>query len=142
MAAKKKSSTAVVPFTREKSGHITVVARLSGKSLRLIVDTGAGGTCIHAGSLDTYKLNLTAKTKKGGGVGTSTMKMTTVATHDLSLQGIDLARFKLIALDLSHVIAGLAKAKVEAIAGVLGADVLHRRHAAIDYGRGIILLSH
>ena len=141
MATRQVNSTAIVPFKREKSGHITVIARLSGKPVRFIVDTGAGGTCIHSGLLEKYKLNLSAKTTKGGGVGTSTMKMTTVASQTLSLENVDLSSFKLIALDLNHVIAGLAKAKVEAIVGVLGADVLHRKSAVIDYARSIILLS-
>ena len=142
MASKQLPATAMIPFQREKTGHITVVALLSGKPARFLVDTGAGGTCIHAELLQQYKLNLTSKTKKGGGVGSSTMKMTSVASHDLSLQGVDLSAFKLIAIDLSHVVAGLAKEKVEAIVGVLGADVLHRKHAVIDYARSIILLSH
>jgi hypothetical protein len=141
MAAKQTNSFASIPFQREKSGHITVVARLSGKPVRFVVDTGAGGTCIHSGLIEKYKLSLTAKTKQGGGVGTSTMKMMTVASHNLTLEDVDLSSFKLIAFDLSHVVAGLAKAKVEAIVGVLGADVLHRKHAVIDYARSIILLS-
>ena len=69
------------------------------------------------------------------------MKLTNVESHDLSFEGVDLSTFKLIALDLSHVIAGLAKAKVEGVVGVLGADVLHQRRAVIDYARGVILLS-
>jgi hypothetical protein len=141
MPTKHMNTTAIVPFKREKSGHITVIARLSGKPIRFLVDTGAGGTCIHSGLLEKYKLGLTDKTKKGGGVGTSTMTMATVASHNLSLEGVDLSSFKLIALDLTHVVAGLAKAKVEAIVGVLGADVLHRKNAVIDYARSIILLS-
>jgi hypothetical protein len=141
MTAKQTASTAIIPFKREKTGHITVIARLSGKPVRFIVDTGAGGTCIHSGVVEKYKLSLTAKAKKGGGVGTSTMKMTTVASHNLSLEGVDLSSFKLIALDLSHVVAGFAKSKVEAIVGVLGADVLHRKRAVIDYSRSIILLA-
>jgi Aspartyl protease len=141
MAAKQTNSFASIPFQREKSGHITVVARLSGKPVRFVVDTGAGGTCIHSGLIEKYKLSLTAKTKQGGGAGTFTMKMTMVASHNLSLESVDLSAFKLIAFDLSHVVAGLAKAKVEAIVGVLGADVLHRKHAVIDYARSTILLS-
>ena len=139
MATKNAATTVLVPFHREKTGHITVVARLSGKTARFVVDTGAGGTCIHAGYLEKYKLGLTTKTKKGGGIGSSTMSMTRVAVHDLSIETVDLKAFKLIALDLSHVIIGLAKAKVEGLVGVIGADVLHRNHAVIDYSRGIIL---
>lgn len=134
-------SIAVASFQRERSGHIAVVACLAGKTLRLMVHTGAGATSIDAGLLGKYKLALAAKSKKGGGVGTSTMTLATVASHDLSLQGLDLASFKLIALDLSHVVAGLSAAKVEPIAGVLGADVLRRRRAVIDYARDVMLLS-
>jgi len=142
MAVNQRSTNLLVPFHRERSGHITVVASLSGKPAKFVVDTGAGATCIHTGALPKYKLHLSARSKKGGGVGTSTMKMTLVSAHDLSLDRADLSDFKLIALDLSHVIAGLAKAKVEEVVGVLGADVLYRRRAIIDYARSIILLSH
>ncbi len=47
----------------------------------------------------------------------------------------------MLTLDLSHVNAGLKKAKVEPVVGVLGADVLWRHHAVIDYDRGLMLLS-
>jgi hypothetical protein len=48
---------------------------------------------------------------------------------------------KLLTLDLSHVNAGLKKSKVAPVVGVLGADVLWRHHALIDYDRRLILLS-
>ena len=141
MTPKQISPISIVPFTREKTGHITVVARLSGKPARFLVDTGAGGTCIHSGLLEKYKLATASKSKKGGGVGTSTMKLMIVSSHDLSVEGIDLSPFKLIALDLSHVVSGLAKAKVDGVVGVIGADILYRRRAIIDYARSILLLS-
>ena len=67
--------------------------------------------------------------------------MNYVAKHDLMLFGLDLSNTKLLTLDLSHVNAGLKKAKVEPVVGVLGADVLWRCHAVIDYDRGLMLLS-
>ena len=141
MPKKQLPSNVLVPFVREKTRHITVVGSLGGKPARLIVDTGAGATCVHAGMLKRYGLSLSSFSRKGGGVGTSTMKMTTVRTHNLSLAGLDLSAFKLVAVDLSHVNAGLAKAKVAPIAGVLGADVFLRYRAVIDYARRCIILS-
>ena len=49
---------------------------------------------------------------------------------------------KRIAVDLSDVVVGLAKGKVEVIVGVSGADVLHRKDAVIDYARSSIFLSY
>ena len=50
-------------------------------------------------------------------------------------------QLQLLTLDLSHVNTGLKQAKVEPVVGVLGADVLRRRHAVVDYDRGLLLLS-
>jgi predicted aspartyl protease len=126
---------------REKSHHITVEARLAGRSARFIVDTGAGGTIVDASAAMEYKLKVRSRRKKGGGVGSSAMQMSSVANHGLRLAGVDLSATKLLTIDLSHVNAGLKKAKVRPIVGVIGADILWRRHALIDYGKSLMLLS-
>ena len=46
---------------RERSAHITVVCVLSGQEARFLVDTGAGGTCIDSGALETYGLAVKGK---------------------------------------------------------------------------------
>ena len=131
----------LVPFVREKSGHISVSASLGGKVARLIVDTGAGATCIDTEALKRFKVGLSQKSKKGGGVGSSAMKLVHIDGHDLKIANVDLTKIKIFALDLSHVNQGLAQAKVAPIDGVLGADVLSRHKACIDYSRGLIILS-
>ena len=141
MPTKKIRGFVLIPITKEKSHHITVVARLAGRSARFIIDTGAGGTIIDSGAVSHYKLKLSSVSRKGGGVGSVAMQMNYIAKHDLSLFGLDLSSTKLLTLDLSHVNAGLKKAKVEPVVGVIGADVLWQRHAVIDYGRGLMLLS-
>ena len=69
------------------------------------------------------------------------MQLSTVNKHDLKLGGLDLSAFKLHALDLSHVNAGLKAARVKPIVGVLGADILIGRKAMIDYGRHSLILA-
>ena len=131
----------LIPIIREKSHHITVAARLAGRSARFIIDTGAGGTIIDSEAVSHYKLKLSSALRKGGGVGSAAMRMNYVAEHDLTLFGLDLSSTKLLTLDLSHVNAGLKKCKVEPVVGVIGADMLWQRRAVIDYGKGLMLLS-
>ncbi len=131
----------LIPIIREKSQHITVAARLAGRSARFIVDTGAGGTVIDSHASSKYSLELSSASRKGGGVGAAAMRMNYVAKHDLTLGGLDLSGTRLLTLDLSHVNVGLKKAKVLPVVGVLGADLLWRRNALIDYYRGLMLLS-
>lgn len=130
----------LVTFARKRSAHITVVRTLSGKPARFIIDTGAGGTCIAIGALDAYGLTLKGRSQKGGGLASMSMQLMAAAKHDLHLVGINLSRYTLHALDLSHVNAGLAAEKVRPIVGVLGADILHDRQALIDYGRQLLVL--
>jgi hypothetical protein len=77
----------------------------------------------------------------GYGAGSAAIAVGRIAKHDLRLGGVDLSKTKLRTIDLSHVNAGLAKAAVRPIVGVIGADVLRRHKAVIDYGRSLLLLS-
>ncbi len=141
MPAKKVRQFALIPIAREKSRHITVVARLTGRPARFIVDTAAGGTFLDFHAVSHYKLRLSSASRKAVGVGAAATRMNYVAKHDLKLCEFDLSDTRLLTLDLSHVNAALVKARVERVAGVLGADVLWRHHAMIDYQRGLLLLS-
>jgi hypothetical protein len=141
MPTKTPRQFVMIPITREKSHHIIVVALLGGRPARFLVDTGAGGTILDSHAVSRYKLRLSSASRKGGGVGSVAMRMNYVARHDLTLFGLDLSGTKLLTLDLSHANAGLKKSKVAPVVGVLGADVLWRRHAVIDYDRGLMLLS-
>jgi len=141
MPTKNSRRYSLIPIIREKSQHITVEARLAGRPARFIVDTGAGGTILDSQAVSHYKLKLSSASRKAGGVGSAAIRMNYIAKHDLRLGELDLSDTSLLALDLSHVNVGLTKAKVERVAGVLGADVLWRRHAIIDYDRGVMLLS-
>ena len=130
-----------MPLAREKSRHISVEARLRGRPVRFIVDTGAGPSCIDSKALSRFKLELSSASQKSGGLGSSDMRMTSVIRHDLELGGVDLSAIKLMSIDLSHVNAGLKRSKVKPIIGVLGADVFWGHHAVIDYARSSMLLS-
>jgi len=131
----------LVPIVREKSRHIVVVAELSGRRARMVIDTGAGGTVIDSGAVERFGLKLSKASRKGGGVGSVAMRLNYVAKHDLKIADLDLSDIKLLTLDLSHVNAGLKRAAVEPVVGVIGADILWRRKAVIDYSRGVMILS-
>jgi len=141
MPTKATREFVLIPIIRDKSNHIIVVARLSGRPARFVVDSGAGGTAIDSEAVSRYKLKLSSASREAGGLGAAARRMNYVAKHDLTLAGLDLSKTKLLTIDLSHVNAGLKQKGVEPWVGVLGADVLWGRHAVIDYGRSLMLLS-
>lgn len=140
MATKTRGAVVAVPLTQESSRHLTVRARLCGRTVRFILDTGAGATLIDSAAAARFGLKMRAHRQKGAGVGSASMAVNSVGRHDLHLAGVDLSRTKLRTIDLSHVNAGLKKAEVRAIVGVIGADVLQRYKAVIDYGTSRLML--
>src|SRR5262249_19091911 len=130
LTAKNRGAFVLVPFISEKSRHITVEARLAGRPARFIIDTGAGGTILDSAAASKLKLALRSRSNDGYGAGSAGMSMGFIDKHDLLLHGVDLSTTKLHTLDLSHVNAGLKRAKVKPVVGAIGADVL-RRHKAV-----------
>lgn len=141
MAARFREGSVLVPLIREKTGHITVAARLGGRVARFIVDSGAGGTIIDSTAAHRYKLERRPQRRKGAGVGASAIAMETLTKHSLALGGVDLSGTTVHTMDLSHVNAGLKKAKVLPVVGIIGADVLWQREAVLDYGRSVMILA-
>ena len=57
----------LIPIIREKSHHITVVTRLSGRTARFVIDTGVGGSILDSAAVSLYKLKLSSSSHKAGG---------------------------------------------------------------------------
>ena len=64
MPRKNTQQFVLIPMIREKSHHITVVARLSSRPARFVVDTGAGGTILDSKAVSRYKLKLSSASRK------------------------------------------------------------------------------
>ena len=90
MPKKKTLQFVLIPIIREKSHHITVVARLSGRAARFVIDTGAGGTILDSEAVSLYQLKLSSASDKAGGIGAAATRMNYVAKHDLTLFDLDL----------------------------------------------------
>ncbi len=130
----------VLTLRFEKTAHLTIQAELNGLPARFIVDTGASASCIDLAALASYGLRLNQVKHQGGGVGSASMQVTAIRRTSLILNGLDCSALRLYALDLSHVNLGLQAAKVEAVVGIIGADLLRKYQALIDYQRKILLL--
>jgi len=141
LTKKIRQAFVLVPFISEKSRLITVEARLAGRSARFLIDTGAGRSILDSSAASEFNLLVRSRSRVGYGAGSAAIAVGRIAKHDLRLGGVDLSKTKLRTIDLSHVNAGLAKAEVRPIVGVIGADVLRRHKAVIDYGRSLLLLS-
>lgn len=120
--------------------HYKVAARINGKKCWLIVDTGASTSCIHLDEASRLNMIPQESDIKATGAGASNMLTQLSENNSLELGDWKISRLSFIVMDLSHVNEGLSQVGELPIIGILGADVLKKARAVIDYGRNCMYL--
>ena len=124
-----------VPITlhRIATNHFELKASINGVKGRFILDTGASNSCVDIQLAEKFKLKLNDSETKAAGAGG--IGMETKIAHENVLQ-IKKWKFKnasIVLLDLSHVNTALTEHKAQAVDGIIGADILDKGKAVIDY---------
>jgi hypothetical protein len=129
-----------VPLGRNGVGHFEAKGGLAGRSIRVLVDTGAASTVISLSLTRELGLEVTSLGRQGGGAGGAQLEIFQLHGAELELDGAQVRPNALYAMDLSHVNAALAMKGAAPVEAVLGADVFVRQKAVIDYGSSSLFL--
>ncbi len=124
-----------IKFTLSKSKHLFVKARINGVLGDFILDTGASATCVSQEAAAFFNLASQASETTASGAGATDMATAVSEHNELKLGRWKTEAMSLIILDLSHVNHALTSQKVKPVHGIIGADVLQKSHAVIDYGQ-------
>ncbi len=128
-------------LVKTASGHRALAkSRVNGHAARLWLDTGAGQTVLDLEFARARGLPLTPRACHGAGAGGGGLKIMATAVSRLRLAGFMEIDFQCLAMDLDHVNAGLKQRRMEPIDGIIGADLLERREALIDYKASVLYL--
>jgi hypothetical protein len=130
-----KRSYVKIPLSVNSLGHFEVDAKLNGIDAKFIIDTGASGTVIdETSSSDFNLLLLTQSEDKAAGLGTNTLQVTKSAGNEIILDGFRIENWEVGIINLSHVNEALSARGAKIVNGVIGADIMNRFSAVIDYG--------
>lgn len=137
----RKQGYSKIPLTLNGIGHFKVKAKINGVKGSFIVDTGASHTVIDETCGEKFKLKFSSKeSKTAGGLGTSELKTKRSTGNKIKINDFEINRLPLTALSLEHVNNSLKKHGSPKIDGVIGADILKKHSAIIDYkGKAIYL---
>lgn len=124
-----------LPFSYIRTGQITVRGKINGKSLDLILDTGASNTVIHTAKASELGLILTDTERLGGGVGGAEIQMFQLNDLEIEFGGKSFSAPKAHAMDLSHVLTVLKQFRARQVSCILGADILRKYKCVVDYGK-------
>ncbi|WP_288983954.1 retropepsin-like aspartic protease [uncultured Flavobacterium sp.] len=129
-----------VKFKVLKTQHLLITAKINGIKGNFILDTGASNSCVGFESIERFFLNAQFSETKAAGAGAVGMETQLAKNNEIRLGSWKNNRFHLIVFDMSHVNEALLQYKTKTVDGIIGADVLLKGKAIIDYSNSCLYL--
>ena len=128
-----------IPFKVLKTQHLLIKGTINGVKGNFILDTGASNSCVGFESVDRFLLNAQFSETKAAGAGAVGMETQLAKNNEIQL-GRWKKKFHLIVFDMRHVNEALIQYKTKPVDGIIGADVLLKGKAIIDYSNHYLYL--
>ena len=116
-----------------KTNHFEIIAKINGVKGLFILDTGASNSCLDITLADQFKLKVEESETKAAGAGAIGMETKIATNNTIKFKGWKYKKFSLVLLDLTHVNTALTEHHAKAVHGIIGADILEKGNAIIDY---------
>lgn len=129
-----------VKLKRTITNHFEIRVRINKVRGRFILDTGASKSCIGTEDADEFKLITEESEHKASGAGPSEIDTLMSKQNTLEIGKFKLQRTHLILIDLQHINNALKKQNAEPVNGIIGADILLKGKAIIDYNKKYLYL--
>ncbi|HEA23287.1 hypothetical protein LCGC14_1890820 [marine sediment metagenome] len=136
----KKKSYVKIPLILTETNHFAITAKINGVKGRFILDTGASNTCVSFDKIDLFKLTSEASEIKAAGAGATNMETLVATKNRVEIGKWKHKKLQIVLFDLVHVNEALASHKAKTVDGIIGADVLIKGKAIIDYSDNCVFL--
>ncbi|WP_250435400.1 retropepsin-like aspartic protease [Hanstruepera flava] len=123
-----------------KTNHFEIKATINGIKGRFILDTGASNSCVGFDAVDNFKLKAKDSEVKAAGAGAIDMLTQISKRNKLKIGKWKHDKVALILFNLSHVNTALTNHDAEPVDGIIGADILKKSKAIIDYEKKYLYL--
>lgn len=116
-----------------KTNHLEVVAKINDIEGNFILDTGASSTCVGLDAVTHFDLLSEDSDIKAAGAGATNMLTQISQKNRIEIMGWKKKKVDLVLFDLKHVNQALINHQAEKVHGIIGADILKKGKAIIDY---------
>jgi len=123
-----------------KTNHFEMEAKINGITGRFILDTGASNTCIGIDKIDFFGLQSETSEIKAAGAGAINMETFMAKNNTIAIGNWKKKRQKVVLFDLGHVNQALENHDANPVDGIIGADILKKGRAIIDYNKKSLYL--
>ncbi len=129
-----------IKLTLTKTNHFEIEATINGVKGLFILDTGASSSCVGFEGIETFKLKAKDSEIKAAGAGAIDMLTQLAKKNKLKIGKWKKDKVELILFNLIHVNTALKSHNAQPVDGIIGADILKRAKAIIDYDKKYLYL--
>lgn len=122
-----------IKLTLTPTNHFEIKAKINNVSGRFILDTGASNTCIGIDKIKNFKLTSEDSEIKAAGAGATEMNTLISVKNTIKIGNWKYKKLKIVLFDLVHVNQALINHNALPVDGIIGADILKKTKAIIDY---------
>ena len=138
---KPSSNKIIIPLRFSKSHHLIGAFLLNEKPAFFLIDTGASNSCVDKTRADYFCIEAEGDDLPLQGAGQE--KLYAQASRKSSLHYLDkeIQQLSFMLIDMNTINAALAEQEEAKIDGIIGADILHKKKAIIDYDQCCLYLN-
>ncbi|TRW26707.1 acid protease [Flavobacterium zepuense] len=129
-----------IKFKISKTQHLLLKGKINGIDGHFILDTGASNSCVGFEGINHFTLLAADSDTRAAGAGGIGMVTQTSVKNNLKLGRWSTKKLALVIFDMSHVNQALQQYKAKPVHGIIGADILIKGKAIIDYNNFCLYL--
>jgi hypothetical protein len=122
------------------TNHLELKGKINGIKGRFILDTGASNSCVGLDMIDYFNLDAKESETKAAGAGATDMETLQSENNLLKIGDWKTNKCHLVLFNLSHVNTALTDHNANKVHGIIGADILLKGKAFIDYSNKTLYL--
>lgn len=122
------------------TNHFEIRATINGVKGRFILDTGASSSCIGFDEAEQFNLITKESEIMAAGAGATDMPTKISKRNTLKIGDWNKEKVVLVLFNLTHVNTALINHDSQPVDGIIGADILKKGKAIIDYEKKYLYL--
>jgi hypothetical protein len=136
----KKNKYIKIKLKRIATNHLELKATINDVKGRFILDTGASNSCVGLDLIEHFNLIAEESETKAAGAGATDMETQKSENNQLKIGDWKTNKCHLVLFNLSHVNTALTQHNANEVHGIIGADILQKGKAFIDYSKNVLYL--
>ena len=136
----KKKNYIKIKLQKIATNHLELQAKINGIKGSFILDTGASNSCVGLDAVEYFNLDAIDSETKAAGAGATDMETKQSENNKLKIGTWKTNKCHLVLFNLSHVNTALVQHNAKEVHGIIGADILQKGKALIDYNKNVLYL--